>query len=119
MKSVIFKFSGDVDKGDLVVITATHPRGGASNAKYYVKGREVTAEIKGEEVTKVVIPAETPEVLAEKLAFEINFGKEYIPNQFKAQAKGDLLIIACSDNVNEVIFFSQYDGKNTLKVEEL
>jgi hypothetical protein len=30
-----------------------------------------------------------------------------------------LLIIACSDNVNEVIFFSQYDGKNTLKVEEL
>lgn len=120
MKTELFKVSGEPKDGDMIVLSYTTPRGGQSNARYRMHGRKIEAKINGEEIEKIVTPAETPSEIVSGLAGAINNSRgDYCPNQFHAVGKDDMLIVTCSDLVDNVIFLTHVAGEGTVQFERL
>jgi hypothetical protein len=120
MKTELFKVSGEPKTGDMIVLSYTTPRGGNSNARYAMKGRTVTAEIDGDEVKKVVVAADSPADIVKGLAAAINNSRgDYCPGQFHATGRDDMLIVTCSDAVNDVIFSTHVAGEGTVEFARL
>lgn len=121
MKTVILKIEGAPADGDLAVVAYTHPqRGGMSYATYTVRGEKRVAELVGDEAQVRVVTGDTPESIAKGLASSINDQKgEFCSGQFNATATGDMLVIACSDSVDDVRFITQFQGKGSGMISQL
>lgn len=126
MKTALFKVTDGGADGDLVVVMYTTPRGGLSNASYIIKGERYPMAfdpVTGDPVKiegAPAIPGDTPDDIVKGLAFSINRnGSEFCEGQFTAEAKGDMLVIGCSDLVSDITFISQVQGKGTAKIEQL
>lgn len=121
MKTVIFKISGVPVEGDVAELSYTTPKGGVSHALYRVKGERARAELNGQgEAIKIVEPADTAAVIASKLAEAINDTKsEYCAGQFTARASDNMLVVSCSDSVEDVIFLPQFCGSGTGEIKEV
>lgn|SRR5262245_15934031 len=120
MRTAIFKIAGEFVDGDVAELSYTTPRGGVSHAIYRVKGEKARAELVNGEPVKVIDPADSPAIIASKLAEAINDVKgEYCPGQFSARASGDTLVVSCSDSVSDVIFLPQFCGEGTGTITEV
>jgi hypothetical protein len=120
MKSILLKVSGVPADGDLAMVAYTTPRGGMSSAVYRIKGEKQTAELVNGEATKVVVPADSPAVIAANMALAINdVNSEFCRGEFHAVSTGDILVVTCSDAVSDVTIISQVQGEGTGKIEQL
>jgi len=121
MKTTILKIAGEPADGDIALVACTDPRlGGMSNAMYTVNGKKERAELVNGEPVKVTEPADTPAIIAEKLAERINNPKgEFCAGQFSARANGDTLIISSSDIVSHLSFIAQFQGSGSGTFTEL
>jgi hypothetical protein len=101
MKTVMVTFSGTATEGDLVALTYTTPRGGASNARYVVRG------------------GDTPDKIASEIAMDIMSGKgEYGGGAaFGAVAKGPVVMVTCSDTVSDASFYATVSGAGTEEIQ--
>lgn len=118
MRAAIFKISGTPAKGDLIMLSARAPKGGASNAKYTARGEEVSAELVNGEAVKKVVLAEEPNEIAQALARAFN-SSEFCSGQFAPRVAGDTLIVTLSDAVHDVRFVSEIYGTGSVKIEEV
>jgi len=120
MKTELFKVRGTPKEGDMIVLSYTAPKGGQSNARYQMKGRKVTARINGEEIEKIVEEADTPAAICRGLVEAINNSRgDFCANQFHATNREDMLIVTCSDMVDDVTFLTHVAGEGDVVFERL
>lgn len=122
----MFTFTGTATPGDLVMLGYSAPRGGRSTAKYRVKDGTERDEIvydaeKVASIKHTSVPADTMANVVSGLASCINgIGGEceWSPGtgDFRAIAKGETLMVMCSDLVSDLTFHADVDGKGTEKI---
>lgn len=120
MKSVIFRIGGKATTGDVLVLNAVPSKGGLSYARYFPKGGGTYAYLdENDEAQRKVTEPETPAEMAVGLAVAINASGEFPSDHITATAKGDLLVLSCSDVYADVIFTGEVQGKRTETIEEI
>jgi hypothetical protein len=130
MNTVIVTFAGKVTPGDLVMLGYRGSKGGQSCVKCAMVERRVETRDQGEHLPpkQVIVEAGADHVdpaipraaslpeLADRLAGEINAGKEFMAGAFAARTKDGKLIVHCTGMAVDANFFAEVEGARTEKV---
>ena len=107
MKTVVVKMKGEPKEGDLIIIAYRGPRGGRTHAMHRVR-------YVGD--PKEALQLETLADVTSSLVREIT--KTWMQDCFEARVKdgGSTLVIQCQDMVSNVVFESQIEGSDAVKI---
>jgi len=109
MKTVVVKMKGEPKEGDLIIIAYRGPRGGRTHAMHRV---QYVGDIHGDTPRQLETLADVTSSLVREIT------KTWMQDCFEARVKdgGSTLVIQCQDMVSNVVFESQIEGSDAVKI---